>query len=37
MERKIKVQLYGDGSEQEILASWINPGEWFKKRWLILF
>ena len=33
--RKIRVKLPGYPAPTEITATFVNPGEWFKKRWLV--
>jgi len=33
--RKIRVKLPGNPAPTEILATFVNPGGWFKQRWLV--
>ena len=33
--RKIRVKLPGNPAPTERTATFVNPGEWFKKRWLV--
>ncbi len=33
--RKLRVKLPGYSATTKITATFVNPGEWFKKRWLV--
>ena len=33
--RKVRIKFGGNPAPVEISATFVNPGEWFKKRWLI--
>jgi hypothetical protein len=33
--RRLELDIHGTGVKHDVLCTFVNPGEWFKKRWLV--